>query len=68
MQQARLDDIKVVTNVTLANDHLSRRDLRFAHGIDHAGLLFLIKVTEEEIVFRGCFDSPKLIFGFGVDG
>jgi hypothetical protein len=68
MQQARLDDVEVLSNITLPDDDLVFGDFALLHGVEHARLLLFVKIAKDKVVRDGCFDTSKLFGAFGIDG
>src|SRR3984957_2096153 len=67
MQQPRLHNIKVLPDVSLTDDHRILPDKLLLHCTQHACLLLLVEITEDEVVGDGRFDTPKLVIRLWVD-
>jgi hypothetical protein len=67
VQKPRLDDVKIFSDVSLADNNLVLPHHPLLHSIQHSCPLLLVQVTEDEIVSNRYFDSTKLIGGLGID-
>ena len=68
MEETRLDDVKVLSDVALADDDLAWRDGDLLHGAEHAGLLLVVEIAEDKVVGDGGLDSAELVLRLWIHG